>query len=154
MVRQGILHRPIETNDPDFPIVQYADDTLLIMPADETQILAMKEVLHKFSVFTGLKINFAKSSMVPINVPQDLFEVLADSFGCQIGRMPFTYLGLCLGTTRRTISDLSPLVCRLERKLTAISSFLSQGARLQLIDSALALMPLHFLCTLRLPPFF
>jgi hypothetical protein len=36
MVRQGIISRPIETNDMDFPIIQYADDTLLIMPADLT----------------------------------------------------------------------------------------------------------------------
>src|SRR4051812_6888045 len=44
-----------------------------------------------------------------------------------------------------------PLVCRFERKLTSSSSFLSQGARLQLINSALPSMPLHFLCTLHLP---
>jgi hypothetical protein len=34
LVHQGSLHRPIETHDEDFPIIQYADDTLLIMPAD------------------------------------------------------------------------------------------------------------------------
>jgi hypothetical protein len=34
MVVQGSLSRPIETNDLDFPIIQYADDTLLILPAD------------------------------------------------------------------------------------------------------------------------
>jgi hypothetical protein len=114
LVRQGVNSRPIQTNDDDFPIVQYADDTLLIMPADKRQ--------------------------------------LARDFGCQIGGMPFTYLGLPLGTTRPTMSDLSPIVFRLERKLTSISSFLSQGARLQLITSALASMPLHFLCALHLPP--
>jgi hypothetical protein len=90
--------------------------------------------------------------MVPINVPSELLADLAEVFGCQIGSMPFTYLGLPLGTTKPTIAELSPLVCRLERKLTASSSFLSQGARLQLINSALASMPLHFLCTLQLPP--
>jgi hypothetical protein len=89
---------------------------------------------------------------VPINVSSDLMDELARDFGCQIGGMPFTYLGLPLGTTRPTMSDLSPIVFRLERKLTSISSFLSQGARLQLITSALASMPLHFLCALHLPP--
>jgi hypothetical protein len=151
LVRQGVINRPIETYDEDFPIIQYADDTLLIMPAEIGQIVALKEVLNKFSMSTGLKINFSKSSMVPINVQPEIMEELADAFGCQIGGMPFTYLGLPLGTTRPTISDLSPIVCRLERKLTSISSFLSQGARLQLITSTLASMPLHFLCTLHLP---
>jgi hypothetical protein len=89
--------------------------------------------------------------MLPINVPDDLLQGLALDFGCQVGQMPFTYLGLPLGTTRPTIAELSPLVCRLERKLSSISSFLSQGAKVQLICSALASMPLHFLCTLQLP---
>jgi hypothetical protein len=151
LVRYGIISRTIETNDDDFPIIQYADDTLLIMPADKVQILALKDVLNKVSMSTGLKINFWKSHMVPINVPADLIDDLAADFGCQIGKMPFTYLGLPLGITRPTITELSPLVCRLERKLTSSSSFLSQGARLQLINSALASMPLHFFCTLSCP---
>jgi hypothetical protein len=133
--------------------VKYADDTLLILLADRQQLLALKETLNKFTLSTGLNINYDKSQMVPINVPPELLADLADVFGCQVGTMPFTYLGLPLGTTKTTIAELSPLVCRLERKLTARSSFLiSQGARLQLINSALASMPLHFLCTLQLPP--
>jgi hypothetical protein len=108
----------IETNDRDFPIVQYVDDTLLILPANKDQLLASKEVLHKFSNSTGLKINFDKSQMVPINVPEDDLKQLAVDFGCQIGKMPFTYLGFPLGTMKPTITELSPLVCRLERKLS------------------------------------
>jgi hypothetical protein len=127
MVLQGTLFRPIETSDEDFPIVQYADDTLLILPADEVQLLALKETLQKFSTSTGLKINYEKSYMLPINVRDDRIQQLSISFGCQVGKMPFTYLGLPLGTTKPTITELSPLVCRLERKLTATSSFLSRG---------------------------
>jgi hypothetical protein len=52
-------------------------------------------------------------------------QQLADDFCCQVGLMPFTYLGLHVGTTKPTIAELSPLVCRLERKLTSSSSFLS-----------------------------
>jgi hypothetical protein len=151
LVLQGVVHRPIETNDLDFPIIQYANDTLLIVPADSAQIIELKETLVKFSKSTGLKINFHKSQMLPINVFDELLQSLAGDFGFQVGQMPFTYLGLPLGTTRLTIADLSPLVCRLERKLSSSSSFLSQGARLQLICSALASMPLQFLCTLQLP---
>jgi hypothetical protein len=136
----------------DFPIIQYADDTLLIMSADVAQVRVLKEALSKYSLSTGLKINYGKSQLIPINVPDDLASTLATEIGCQIGQMPFTYLGLPLGTTHPSIRDLSPLVCRLERKLSSSSSFLPQGARLQLINSALSSLPLHFLCTLKLPP--
>jgi hypothetical protein len=125
LVHEGRLPRPIETHDEDFPIIQYADDTLLIMPADRVQIYALKEVLQKFSLSMGLRINYNKSQMLPINVSNDLLNMLASDFGCQVGAMPFTYLGLLVGTTKPTIAELAPLVCRLERKLTSSSSFLS-----------------------------
>jgi hypothetical protein len=60
-VRLGQLHRPVETYDEDFPIIQYTDDTLLIVPADRDQLLVLKDLLHKFSLSTGLKINYNKS---------------------------------------------------------------------------------------------
>jgi hypothetical protein len=152
LVRLGHLHKPIPSHDEDFPVIQYADDTLLIIPADRDQLLVLKDLLQKFSLSTGLKINYNKSQLIPINVPPDQIKLLAECFECQVGSLPFTYLGLPVGTTKPTIAELSPLVCRLERKLTSSSSFLSQGARLQLINSAIASMPLHFLCSLKLPP--
>jgi hypothetical protein len=128
LLRQGVISYPITTHDLDFPIIQYADNTLLIMPADLVQLRALKEALGKFSVSTGLKINYAKSQMIPINVSNEVMASLAEDFGCQVGSMPFTYLGLPLGTTKSQIQDLMPLVCRLERKLSSSSSFLPEGA--------------------------
>jgi hypothetical protein len=113
----------LKQTDADFPINPYAEDKLLIMPMDKGQLLVLKESLHKFSQSTGLKINFGKSHMVPIYVPAEIMEELAADFGCQIAKVPFTYLGLPLGTTRPSIIDLSPLVCRLERKITSSSRF-------------------------------
>jgi hypothetical protein len=152
LLAQGSISLPIETNDPDFPIIQYADDTLLILPADLDQLMVLKKALQNFSLSTGLKVNYQKSSLVPINVPKDSVAQLAAAFGCQIASLPFTYLGLPLGTTKPKIQDLTPIVTRLERKLTSISCFLSQGARLQLVDSTLSSMSIYFLCSLEIPP--
>jgi hypothetical protein len=44
---------------------------------------------------------------------------LANTFGCDIGSLPFTYLGLPLGTSRPTIQDLTPIVDQSERRLNA-----------------------------------
>jgi hypothetical protein len=152
LLAASLIHLPIETGDADFPIIQYADDTLLIMPADLEQVIALKEVLKVYSDSTGLHINYHKSSMMAINVDDEVMQQLANGFGCQIGTLPFTYLGLAVGTTKPMIQDLTPIVHRLERRLTATSCFLSQGARLQLIVSAISSLPLHMLCTVRIPP--
>jgi hypothetical protein len=98
-------------------------------PGSSPRQFVLQEALDKFSRSTGLNINFDKSHMVPINVPERDIEVLATQFACQIGRMPFTYLGPPLGSTRPTISELIPLVCRLERKLTSSSSFFVSGSK-------------------------
>ena len=65
--------------------------------------------------------------------------------------MPFTYLGLPIGTSRPTIYDLMPLVDRIERRLSASSCLLNQGSRLQLLQLVLSSMPIYFLCSLSLP---
>jgi hypothetical protein len=103
LLAQGGISLPIQTGDLDFPIVQYADDTLLILPADLDHVLALKEVLHKFSLSTCLRVNYQKSSMVPANVDEQTLNILPIAFGCHIVFLPFTYSGLPLGTTKPKI---------------------------------------------------
>jgi hypothetical protein len=103
MPRNEILSLPLETHDREFPVIQYADDTLLIVPAIESQLVALKEMLHDFHAFTGLKVNFHKYCILPINVDETETARLAAVFGCQVGTLPFTYLGLPAGTTKPRI---------------------------------------------------
>ena len=151
MFKKGILKLPIPCHDQDYPIVQYADDTLIILPADRAQLLALKDMLHVFSTSTGLVVNYHKSSMVPINVDENTTISLAAAFGCQVGKMPFTYLGLPVGTTRPRMVDFMPLVDCMDRRMTTSSSFLNQGERLQFLNSALSSMPIFYLGSLLAP---
>lgn len=48
LLAAGEIKLPIITNDPGFPIIQYADDTLLIMQADLAQVLALKDLPKKY----------------------------------------------------------------------------------------------------------
>jgi hypothetical protein len=54
----------------DFPIIQYVDDTLLIMEACPRQLIVLIAILNTFSYSTSLKVNYSKSNMFPINVSQ------------------------------------------------------------------------------------
>ena len=42
LLQIGLISRPLPTHDPDFPVVQYADDTLLFLNADKEQLGALK----------------------------------------------------------------------------------------------------------------
>jgi hypothetical protein len=134
-----------------FPIIQYADDTLLILQACESQLLHLKEILQLISMSSGLVVNYHKSCLLPINVDSDKISSLANSFGCTVGVYPFTYLGLPMGLTKPQVKDYAPLICRIERKLSAGSMFLNQAGRLQLVNSVISSLPTYYMCTLKLP---
>lgn len=51
----GVLIPPLPIPGTDFPIVQYADDTLLVLEACPHQLLALKGLLQVFAAATGLK---------------------------------------------------------------------------------------------------
>jgi hypothetical protein len=103
--QQGLLQLPLTANcGQDFPIVQYADDTLLILEACPRQLFFLRAVLNSFATSTGLKVNYNKSSMYPINVCAAWLEILARTLNCHTGSMPFTYLGVPLGLSKPRIS--------------------------------------------------
>jgi hypothetical protein len=55
---QNLLSKPIPCPPfPDFPVIQYPDDTLLVMKEDANQLLCLKAILHSFFDSTGLKVN-------------------------------------------------------------------------------------------------
>lgn len=81
--------------------------------------------LHSFGISTGLKVNYAKSSMVPINISEQELDHLARTFNCAKGSLPFTYLGLLLGLTKPRVVDFSPLVNKCERRLVTEHEFCS-----------------------------
>jgi hypothetical protein len=53
--------------------------------------------------------------MVPINIEDSKFDLLAQTFGCSKGILPFTYLGLPLGLTKSKVQDVLPLISKCER---------------------------------------
>jgi hypothetical protein len=51
-----------------FSIMQYVDDTILIMKASQKELHCLKALLETFAQSTGMKVNFSKSCMVPLNM--------------------------------------------------------------------------------------
>jgi hypothetical protein len=88
--------------------------------------------------------------MLPINISQERLDLLANTFRCQAGSLPFTYLGLPVGTTKQSIQDFLPLVQRVERKLISTAAFLSQAGKLEMVNSVLSSTMVYHCCTLKL----
>lgn len=121
------------------------------MKATKRKKICLKGLLQSFADSTGLRVNYAKSQMIPLNLSQEQETNLANTFGCKIGTLPFTCLGLPLGTTKPKIDDYMPLMDRTERRLTSVSSFLTLAGRLQLVNSVISSLPTYAMCSLKIP---
>jgi hypothetical protein len=144
------LPLPLPNYD-DFPILQYADDTLIFMQGDVNRLQHLKDILHSFAESTSLRVNFEKSFMVPINISEDRLNILATTLGCSKQSLPFTYLGLPLSITKPSVAHFWPLVYECEMRLVNFSSFLTEAGRLQLTNIVLTTLPTFTMCTFLLP---
>jgi hypothetical protein len=115
-----------------------------------TQLFFLKGLLQAFADSTGLKVNYSKSMMIHVNMDLDRVNSLAQTFGCSVGSLPFTYLGLPLGTTKPKVEDFLPLVTKCERRLVSTTTFLSQAGRLQMTNAVFSSLPTFYLCTFKM----
>jgi hypothetical protein len=73
--QQGLFKLPIPSRDgAGFPIIQYVDDTILVMKASQRELLCLKALLESFAQSTGLRVNYAKSCLVPLNLSDEKVE--------------------------------------------------------------------------------
>jgi hypothetical protein len=108
-MRLNQITAPLQVNTcPHFPIVQYADDTLVVMQADSRQLFCLKALLNTFATATGLKVNYGKSIMVPMNIAEDMVEIFTNTLQCARGHFPFTYLWSSLGNIQTNYGAMPP----------------------------------------------
>jgi hypothetical protein len=112
----------------------------------------MKAILDKYAQSTRLYINYGKFLLVPINLQENSTGAFAQQLGCSIGKMPFTYLGLPLGTTKPTVMDLMPLVDMIERKMSASYMMMAYSGRVTVINSLLTSIAMFAMSSLHIPP--
>jgi hypothetical protein len=148
----NIIKHPVSKDyGQDYPIVQYVDDTLLIMPIDARQFLTLRGLLRSFTDSTRLRVNFSKSFLVPINMDDDRVAHLANTIECSVGTMPFTYMGLPLGTTTPIVEEFSPFLNKIEKRMMGLNKLLSYPGRLLLVNSILSVLPTFYLLALKMP---
>ncbi|CAD6261915.1 unnamed protein product [Miscanthus lutarioriparius] len=111
----GAIRHPL--SDSPCAVLQYADDTIVVVRAEAESAYHLKRALDSFAAATGLAINFSKSTVTPMNVDEDQLRGMMDTLQCQRGVFPQTYLGLPLSNTKLQLSTFAPLIAKVDRYL-------------------------------------
>jgi hypothetical protein len=133
-------------------VLQYADDTILFMEHDLEKSINMKLILSFFEQLSGLKINYHKSEIYCFGKAKEVEHDYRTIFGCEVGSLPFKYLGIPIHYRRLLNKEWKPVEDRFERKLASwLGKMLSYGDRLVLINSVLTSLPMFLLSFFEIP---
>ena len=129
----------------------FADDTMVMCDADAVQLMYLRLSMTCFEATIGLKVNLAKSEIVPVGDVENL-QVLADILCCRIGSLPMNYLGMPLGSSFKSTLIWNPIIEKIERRLAGWKRlYLSKRGRLTLLKSTLSSLPTFFLSLFTIP---
>ncbi|KAJ9708505.1 hypothetical protein PVL29_000510 [Vitis rotundifolia] len=129
----------------------FADDTIVFCEAKKEQLMHLSWILFWFEAASGLKINLAKSEIIPVGEVEGMDE-LAVELGCRVGKLPAVYLGLPLGAPNKSISVWDGVEEKMRRRLAAWKhQYLSKGGRITLLKSTLANIPVYQMSLFRIP---
>ena len=73
----------------------FVDDTVIFCEAKKENLTHLSWTLFWFEAASGLRINLAKSEIIPVGEVDEIDE-LAMELGCKVGPLPSQYLGLPL----------------------------------------------------------
>ena len=134
-------------------ILQYADDTLILLRGELGDVEHLKLVLDQFSAATGLHINYHKSTVVPLHMDEAIVPQCISVLGCRREGFPQTYLGLPLTCDKLKLSAFDPYISRTDRYLAGWqASFLNPMGRSILINAVLDGHLSYIMMAVSLPP--
>ncbi|RVX13511.1 putative ribonuclease H protein [Vitis vinifera] len=129
----------------------FVDDTIVFCEAKKEHLTYLSWILCWFEAASGLRINLAKSEIIPVGEVEEIVEMVVE-FGCKVGQLPSAYLGLPLGAPNKASSVWDGVEERVRWKLALWKrQYISKGGRITLIKSTLASMPLYQLSLFRVP---
>ncbi|GKD84726.1 putative RNA-directed DNA polymerase, eukaryota, reverse transcriptase zinc-binding domain protein [Tanacetum coccineum] len=130
----------------------YADDVIILSEWNQSDMDNIIRILNVFYLASGLKINISKSNLYGVGVSSDDIESMAAGTGCSASNLPFSYLGLPIGSNMNRIANWNSLIERFKIRLSGWkANMLSSGGRLTLIKSVLGSLGIYYFSIFKVP---
>ncbi|KAJ0558706.1 putative RNA-directed DNA polymerase [Helianthus annuus] len=123
----------------------FADDVLFLGEWSVENVKNLSRFLRWFYLISGLKVNIDKYKLFGVGVEDNEVISMANTLHCDIGRMPFWYLGLPIGANMKRVNNWQPIIEIFSKKLSAWKArHLSFAGRLTLAKFVLGSVPSYF----------
>ncbi|GJT78987.1 RNA-directed DNA polymerase, eukaryota [Tanacetum coccineum] len=130
----------------------YADDAVFIGEWSDNNLTRIMQILHCFSLSSGLKINISKSHLLGVGVPRESANTTARRLGCLVMSAPFKYLGVMVGGNMALVKSWDDVIGKLNSRLSKWKrNSLSIGGRLTLLKSVLGSTPIYSMSLYKVP---
>jgi hypothetical protein len=103
--------------DEELSVLQYADNTIIIMDNDLDRAKNMKLLLCTFEQLLGLKINFHKSKLFCYGAAKANRIEYTQIFGCNVGSFPFKYLRILMHHRKLLNKDWKHVEERFQKRI-------------------------------------
>lgn len=131
--------------------LHFADDIIVFLDDNETQVQNLKSILMAFETISSLKVNYRKSTIVGLG---HLYngDVCADIFRCSSTNLPMNYLGIQLGSKSKCRIVGNEVIQKFQQKLSGWKrTHLSKRQRLVMIQSVLSSLSVYYMTMFQIP---
>ncbi|KAJ0493102.1 putative RNA-directed DNA polymerase [Helianthus annuus] len=124
----------------------YADAMLFIGEWSPHNVESLKYFLRCLYLVTGLKVNHNKCQIFGVGVDEVEATQMARTLNCEVGKFPFTYLGVPIGANMKRTTHWQPVVEKLQKRLSSWKArTLSFAGRVTLAKAVLGSLPSYYL---------
>ena len=107
MIRENKEIRGIYIKNKEYKLLQYADDTALLLDGSEKSLKNALSIVDQFSKFSGLKPNYTKTVCVKIGTLRDSELTFSENYNLIWSQQPFKFLGIFFSTDLQNMEKLN-----------------------------------------------